>query len=396
MTGVVSDAMRQSMEGASWIRRMFEEGARLKAERGLERVHDFSLGNPFLEPPARFHEALRELLDEPAAGRHRYPPNAGLPETRAYVAAELAAATGLPYAAEHVVMTVGAAGGLNIALKALLNPGEEVVAFAPYFVEYDFYAANHGGRLVRCPTDPAFQLDPAALERVLTPHTRAVLVNAPNNPTGAIYPEAALRAVAEVLQRASARQGRPVFLISDEPYRHLVFDGNEVPWVPRVYDHTLVVHSHSKDLGLAGERIGYVAVSPRAAEAGVLVEALVLANRILGFVNAPTLIQRVLPRMKGERVDVGYYQMLRDRLVAPLTEMGYELVPPQGAFYLFPRAPIADDVAFVRAAQAEGLLLVPGSGFAGPGHFRVALCVTPETIDRALPVFEQLLRRFRG
>lgn len=396
MTHIVSDVMRQSIEGSSWIRRMFEEGARLKAQVGAENVFDLSLGNPLLEPPEGFKAALRALIDDPAPGRHRYIPNAGLPETRAFVAEELRAATGLAYTGEQIVMTVGAAGGLNIALKALLNPGDEVLVPAPYFPEYDFYVANHGGRLLTVATTAEFQLDPAAFEQLLSPRTRAVLLNSPNNPTGVIYPAASLRALAAWLENASARIGRPIFLLSDEPYRHLAFDGTPVPWLPPLYAHTLVITSHSKDLGLAGERIGYVAVSPQAAEAPLLMDALVLANRILGFVNAPALFQRALPLLKGKRVDAGYYERLRDRMVPPLRAMGYQVVNPQGAFYVFPRTPIADDVAFVRACQQERLLIVPGSGFAGPGHFRASLAVAPPVIDRALPVFEKVLKAFGG
>jgi aspartate aminotransferase len=375
------------------IRRLFEEGARLKAEHGADAVCDFSLGNPILEPPARFREALLELLKRPLPGLHRYIPNAGLPEVRRHVAEALAAETGLPFGMRHVVMTCGAGGGLNVVFKAMLNPGDEVIAPAPYFVEYDRYVDNHGGRLVRARTGEDFQLDLEALDAAVSPRTRAVILNSPNNPTGVVYPRGSLEALADWLGRVSRRLGRPVFLISDEPYRHVVFDGVEVPSLFPLYEHTIVVTSHSKDLGLASERIGYAAVHPEAAEAHLLGDALVLANRILGFVNAPALVQRVLPSLKGERVDVARYQALRDRLLPPLEAMGYRCVRPQGAFYLFPRAPIPDDVAFCRAAAEERLLIVPGSAFHGPGHFRIAYCVEPEVIDRALPVFERLLRR---
>ena len=395
MSHVVADAMRESMKRASWIRKMFEEGARLQAEHGPENVFDFSLGNPILEPPAELRRALLLLLDDPRPGMHRYIPNAGLPEVRDSIAVQLAAETGLPYTADHVVMTCGAAGALNIALKSLLNPGDEVVAFAPYFVEYNTYAANHGGKLVRAATNDAFQIDIEALNRVVTERTRAVLVNSPNNPTGVVYGEEALRALADFLREAERRYGRPIVLLSDEPYRKLVFDGQTVPWIPPLYDHTVIVTSHSKDLGLAGERIGYAAVSPRTAECELLCEALVIANRTLGFVSAPALIQRVLPLLKGLSVDVAYYQRIRDRMLAPLREMGYEMVTPGGAFYLFPKSPIPDDVAFVRAAQAERLLLVPGSGFDGPGYFRISLAVKEDMVERSLPVFDKVMRKFR-
>ena len=248
---------------------------------------------------------------------------------------------------------------------------------------------------MRVPTGKGFQIDLEALEAALTPRTRAVLVNSPNNPTGVVYPESALRALGECLRAASKRLGRPILLVSDEPYRNLVFDGVSVPWLPALYEHTVLITSHSKDLGLAGERIGYAAVSPDCADAEVLGEALVLANRILGFVNAPALFQRVLPQVRPRPGDALYYQRLRDRLLPALRGMGLECVTPQGAFYLFPKSPIPDDVAFVKAALEEGLLLVPGSGFAGPGHFRISLSVPEEVVERAIPKFEKVLRNYR-
>jgi aspartate aminotransferase len=395
MTQVVSQAMARSMEGSSLIRRLFEEGARLKAEFGAEAVHDFSLGNPLLEPPPRFREAVMELLRNGRPGLHRYIPNAGLPEVRQYVADHLKAETGLPFAAGHVVMVCGAGGGLNVVLKAMLDPGDEVISPAPYFVEYDFYASNHGGKLVRAATTPEFQLDLAALDAAVSRRTRAVILNSPNNPTGVVYPRSALRACADWLRQVSRRLGRPIFLISDEPYRKIVFDGVTAPLVFPLYEHSIVVTSHSKDLGLAAERIGYVAVHPAAAEGALLGDALVLANRILGFVNAPALVQRVLPMLKGELVDVSRYQALRDKMLPALLAMGYSCVRPQGAFYLFPKSPIPDDLAFCRAAQEERLLIVPGSAFHGPGHFRLALCAEEAVIDRALPVFEKVLEKVR-
>ena len=395
MKPIVSDEVSQALERASWIRRMFEEGARLVAERGAENVFNFTLGNPLPEPPPAFHKAIRGLLDKPQAGMHRYLPNAGLPEVRSYVAEQLRRETGLGYETNHILMTTGAAGALNVALKAILNPGDEVITFTPYFVEYDFYAANHGGNLVRVDTDDLFQPDPEALRKAITPRTRAVIINSPNNPSGAVYPEATLRDLATVLREESTRHGRPILLISDEPYRYIVFDGVQVPWVPALYEHTLLATSHSKDVGLAGERVGYLAISPQVADGEQLINACVFANRVLGFVSAPGLVQRALPLLAGELSDNSIYQRLRDRMAPALQKMGYELVLPQGAFYLFPRSPIPDDVEFVRAAQEHGLLLVPGSGFGRPGYFRAALCVPEEVIDRSLPLFEKTLKQFQ-
>ena len=396
MVQLIADSVRESMERSSWIREMFEQGARMIAELGEEQVFDFTLGNPLAEPPEGVHEALHALLRENPAGMHRYPPNAGLPEVREFVAAELSRYTGLPYTAGQVVMTCGAGGALNVLFKAILNPGDEIIALAPYFVEYNFYAQNHGGQVVPVPTDESFQIDAAAVDKAITPRTRAVMVNSPNNPTGAVYSEDNLRVLADVLRAASQRVGHPILMVSDEPYRYLIFDGLQVPWIPKLYDYTVVATSFSKDLGLAGERMGYIAVSPSIEGHEVLMDAIVLANRILGFVIAPTLIQRVLPILGSERVDAGFYQRLRDLMLPPLEAMGYDIVKPGGAFYLFPRSPIPDDVEFVKLAQEERLLVVPGSGFGGPGYFRIALCVDEKVIDRSLPVFEKVLALARG
>ena len=391
MSLLVAQEMQEAMTRSSWIRKMFEEGARLKAEFGAHNVYDFSLGAPILPPPLELHEQLQALVALPVPGMHGYLPNAGLPEAREAIGQHLAQQTGLAFSADRVLMTCGAAGGLNVVFKALLNPGDEVMTLAPYFVEYGFYAANHGGRLVTVPSDEAFQPDPAAIEAAITPHTRVLLLNSPHNPTGVVYGEAVLRQVAEVLKSASEKHGRPIYLVSDEPYRALVFDGVDVPWLPKLYPHTIVVTSHSKDLGLPGERIGFAAVSPLAADGELLMNAMILANRILGFVNAPALIQRVLPALVGKTVDASYYQRLRDLLVEPLQQMGYEVVSPQGAFYLFPKAPGGDDIAFAQKAQEKRLLVVPGTGFGRPGHFRISYSVPAKTIAQALPVFAELI-----
>jgi len=320
--------------------------------------------------------------------------NAGYPETRRAIAAHVGRRAGVPLTEHHVVMTVGAGGGLNVVLKTILNPGDELLVSAPYFVEYGFYADNHQGRLTVVETRPDFQLDPAAIAAAITPRTRAVLINSPNNPTGVIYPEGLLRELAALFRRKEAEFGSPIYLISDEPYAALAFDGASVPPVLGIFEHGILVTSHSKDLALPGERIGYIAIHPAIPEASLLFDGLVFANRVLGFVNAPALMQRLIATLQGESVGAGAYQERRDLLYNHLVKVGFEVVKPQGAFYLFPRSPIPDDVAFIRVAAKHNLLLVPGSGFGSPGYFRLAYCVPKEQILRSFPAFEALAREF--
>jgi len=387
----VSRRVAESMKGSSWIRRMFEEGARLKAEVGADRVFDFSLGNPVLEPPPEVKQALREALDDPAPGLHRYMPNAGIPAVRAAVAEFLSRDHGVPFTADRVLMCVGAGGGLNVVLKAILDPGDEVVVLAPYFPEYGFYIDNHGGRMVPVPAGPGFLPDLAALEKALTPRTAAVLVNSPNNPTGVVYGQEVLDGLGALLRRHGERTGRTVHLVSDEPYRRILFDGLKPASVFRGGGAAILVTSHSKDLALPGERIGIVAVGPDCPDAAGLMGAFTFANRVLGFVNAPALMQRAVARLQGRTVDPGIYQAKRDRLCGPLAAMGYSFEKPGGAFYLFPRAPGGDDVAFVRRLLDERVLVVPGSGFGTPGHFRISYCVTDREIDGALEGFRRAI-----
>ena len=390
----VSAKMKRSLEGSSWIRRMFEAGAELAAVHGRDRVSDFSIGNPDVEPPAAFQAALESVVREPIVRKHGYMPNAGYPETRAAVAAHLSGELGVKLGADHVVMSCGAGGGLNAALKALLDPGDEVVASVPYFVEYGAYADNHGGTLVLAPTLADFDLDVAAIEAKIGPRTAAVIVNSPNNPTGRVYPERTIRDLGAMLQAASRRVGRTVYLLSDEPYRHIVYDGMRVPSVFTAYPHAIAVTSYSKDLSLPGERIGCVAVHPGAEDAAEVVAAIVVATRVLGFVNAPALMQRVTARLQGLSVDPAVYRVRRDRLYDALVGMGYEAARPEGAFYLFLKAPGGDDLAFVRALQDELVLAVPGRGFGLPGYFRVAYCVDMAVIERSLEGFRRAIGRF--
>ena len=389
---MISRAVTDNLKKASWVRRMFEEGARLTQERGADKVFDFTLGNPEIEPPPAVLAAARRVLDSDVPHLHAYMPNAGHPRVRAAVAKRMEAATGLPYTANHVLMTVGAGAALNTVLKALLDPGDEVITVAPFFAEYTFYAENHGGRLVVVPPTADLTPDVAKLEAAITSRTRALLLNSPNNPSGVIYPAATFTAIEAVLARAP----RPIVLISDEPYRELVFDDVPVPQVPPLVTRAIVATSWSKSLAIPGERIGYLALSPRMPEAGELFEACTFTSRVLGFVNAPALWQWVVAEVGDQVIDVAPYREKRDLMYDGLTRIGYRCVKPQGAFYVFPRTPLDDDVAFVRLLAEEGVLTVPGSGFGMPGHIRISLTVDRETIVRALPSFERAFRKARA
>ncbi|MDD2422016.1 MAG: pyridoxal phosphate-dependent aminotransferase [Heliobacteriaceae bacterium] len=386
----VAQQIKSQLTGASWIRKMFEEGTRLKAIYGEDKIFDFTLGNPITEPPAKFHTALQELASRPVPGMHRYMSNAGYPETRQAVAATLATASGQPVTADQVVMTVGAGGGLNVVLKTILDPEDEVIISAPYFVEYKFYVQNHGGRVVVVDTRNDFQLDTTAIAAAITPRTKAILINSPNNPTGVVYDPTSLDRLNRIVTGATTANNRPVYVISDEPYAKIAFDGVQVPPVFRHITNSIVVTSHSKDLALPGERIGYVAANPAIAGVNLLVQGFVFANRILGFVNAPALMQRLVIGLQGLSVDVAAYQENRDLLYNNLTAMGFSMVKPQGAFYLFPRSPLPEDIDFVRQALKHNILVVPGSGFGKPGYFRIAFCVEKEMIENSLPAFKAL------
>ena len=392
----IAEGIRRDLESSSWIRRMFEAGAQLRQSRGAENVFDLSLGNPVMEPPEEFKAELRRLAADPTPGAHRYMPNAGYPETRAAVARALADETGLPYEPEHVVMTVGAAGAINCALRAMCDPGDEVLVLAPYFAEYLFYPRNHGSIPVLVGCGDAFMPALDDLAAKITPRTKALLLNSPNNPSGAIYPEAVVRAVAETLEREGARQGTEVVILSDEPYRHIVFDGASVPFPQAHYWNVITATSHSKDLALPGERIGFAAVSPRMPNAAQVADALIFANRVLGFVNAPALMQRAAAVLQGVAVDIGGYQRKRDLVYEGLTNAGYELVKPQGAFYAFPKSPVEDEMRLVDALMERGVLVVPGRGFGMPGYFRVSFCMEESVLEGAMPSFADAARELRG
>jgi aspartate aminotransferase len=380
----------------SWIRKLFEEGMQMMRDGTGLPVYDLSIGNPELEPPAEFKRTLRRIIEDDSPGQHRYMSNAGYMASREAVADSLAADHGLPFKGNNVVMTVGAGGAVNISIKAVLDPGEEVICVAPHFVEYRFYIENHGGVMVVAQSAPGFDLDLGAIAAKISTRTRAVLITNPNNPTGVVYPQATLDGLGDLLRRESAKRERPIFLIDDAPYRKLVYDMDKCTSSFNGYENTLVATSHSKDLGLPGERIGFLAVSPRMKGWQKVVGAAVFSNRVLGYVNAPALMQRTVTELQTVTVDLEWYRRKRDRLCAELQGMGYELVVPGGAFYVFPKAPGGDDVAFCQKLKSERVLAVPGTGFGAPGYFRVGYCVADEKIWGALPAFEKVIRAIRG
>lgn len=386
-----SQKVMDNLARSSGIRAMFEEGNRLKEMYGMENVFDFSIGNPDPEPPAVTKEALKRLVLEDQPGLHWYMNNAGYPDVREKIAKRLNIDNGSNLTMNNVVMTVGAGGGLNVIFKALLNAGEQVVVFSPFFVEYGFYIDNHGGKMVVIPTDgETFQPCLKILEKAITPLTKAVLINSPHNPTGVIYSEEILLGMSALLEAKGREYGTEIFLISDEPYRDIVYDNANVPSVLKIFKNSIIGYSYSKSLSLPGERIGYVAASDRIENVAALTDALVFANRSLGFVNAPALFQKVVGESLDAKVDVGIYRERRDILFNHLTRLGFECIKPQGAFYLFPKCPMNNVLEFKDLAAAHKIILVPGTGFGSPQHFRLAYCCSIDAIKRSLPAWAAL------
>jgi len=390
----ISKKVKNSLNGASWVRKMFEEGEAMKKSYGEENVFDFSLGNPNLEPPESLKKALKALADHPIPGMHRYMQNSGYSETRTAIAEYLKEESGLPFDEKHVVMTVGAAGGLNIVLKAILDEGEEVIVPSPYFMEFKFYIENAGGQMRLIDTREDFSLDLSEIEKAIGANTKAILINSPNNPTGVVYDQGSLEKLGELLKRKSQELGKTLYLITDEAYRRIVFDQIRLPIAFLHYPNTIRVTSHSKDLSLAGERIGYIAVSPLCEEVDELISAIVFALRVLGFVNAPALMQRLVAPLQRNSVNVREYEEKRDLFYNSLVSFGYDVVKPHGAFYLFPKSLGEDDVAFVKELQSKRILTVPGRGFGKPGYFRIAYAVDKRVIEAALPGFKEAAKKY--
>lgn len=394
---MISEKMEKMVSNSSAIRQMFEEGNRMAKLYGKENVYDFSLGNPNLPAPKRVKEAIVEILnEEDTLTLHGYTnSNAGYMEVRDAVASSLNKRFKTSLAGNNIIMTVGAAGGLNVALKVLLNPDDEVIVFAPYFSEYRSYVNNFDGVLVEIsPNTENFQPKLDEFERKITKRTKAVIVNTPNNPTGVVYPEETVVRMAEILEKKQKEYGNDIYLLSDEPYRELVYDGAEVPYLTKYYDNTIVVYSYSKSLSLPGERIGYVVVPDEVSESGKVIAAMNVANRILGFVNAPTLQQKIVQKCLEEQTDISYYNRNRETLYKGLTDCGFSCIKPEGAFYLFMKSPIEDEKEFCRQAKELHILLVPGSSFGCGGYVRIAYCVSYETIVNALPKFKELAKKY--
>jgi len=377
-----------------WTRRMFEEGLKIKKLYGEENVYDFSLGNPDTEPPRELQKMIAETLLNPVKGMHRYMTNSGYEDVRHEIAGYLEETYGLPFTASHVFMTNGSAGGLNVLLKSMLNRGDEVLVPTPFFWEFRNYVRNHGGILKTVRSKDDFQLDVDRMAEAITRKTRVVLLNSPNNPTGAVYSQ---QSIADLVALLNARrsEGQDIYLIADDAYRKLVYDGITLPNIFKAYDLTFSINSHSKDLALPGERIGYIAISPRMPDSDLLVSGLMITQRTLGFVNAPALLQRIVSKFQRTSVDIGEYQRKRDVLYDALMEGGFECTKPGGAFYMFPRSPIANELLFVRMLQQdERIMVVPGRGFGKKGYFRIAYCVPMETILKSSEGFIRIGKRF--
>lgn len=395
---MIAKKMENLVKNSSAIRAMFEEGKRLASIYGAENVYDFSLGNPNVPAPELVNECIREVVDlEDSVAVHGYPNNAGYEDVRECVAQSLNKRFGTAFAAKNIVMTVGAAGGLNVAFKTILNPGDEVITFAPYFGEYRSYVSNFDGVLVEIsPNTVDFQPNLTEFEQKITAKTKAVIVNTPNNPTGVVYSENTIKKLSAIMNAKQKEFGTEIFLISDEPYRELAYDGVEVPYLTKYYDNTIVGYSFSKSLSLPGDRIGYLVLPDTLNDAADMQAAANVATRILGFVNAPSLMQRVVKRVIDHNVDlctnVEAYNRNRELLYAGLLECGFECIKPQGAFYLFVKSPVADEKIFCETAKKHNILIVPGSSFGCPGYVRMAYCVSYDTIKNSLPKFKELAK----
>lgn len=394
---MISDKMKDLVKNNSVIREMFEEGKRLAVKYGKENVYDFSLGNPSVHAPKKVNESIKEIIDkEDSLMVHGYMSNAGFEDVREKIAKSINNRFGTKFVAENIIMTVGAASGINIILKSIINPDDEVITFAPYFMEYKNYVKNYDGKLIEIsPNTKDFQPKLDEFESKITEKTKAIIINTPNNPTGVIYSEETIKEISRILEKKQKEFNHEIFIISDEPYRELVYEDVEVPYITKYYNNTFVVYSYSKTLSLPGERIGYVVVPTEMEDSENIIAAITIANRIIGCVNAPSLIQRVLIECADEKVDMNTYNENRNLLYNELSKYGYECIKPQGAFYLFLKSPIEDDMEFCNKAKEYNILFVPGSSFACKGYVRIAYCVSTDMIKRALPAFKKLAEYYK-
>lgn len=390
---MISDKMANLVEGSSVIRKMFEEGDRLAKLYGPENVFDFSIGNPNVPAPPEVNKSIIDIVtQEESVAVHGYmSSNCGYESVRKTVAEFLNKTHGTNFEHKNIVMTVGAAGGLNVIFKCIINPGDEVIVFAPYFVDYGSYIANFDGKMVVVPANTdTFQPDLETFRTKITSKTKAVIINSPNNPTGVIYSEETLKKMGEILEEKQNEFGTDIYLVSDEPYRELVYDGNTVPYVTKYYKNAIIGYSYSKSLSLPGERIGYLVIPDEISDSENIRMAVNIATRIMGFINAPSLMQKVIERCIDATTDIVPYNRNRELLYNSLTEYGYECIKPQGAFYLFVKSPLQDEKQFCAEAKKQNILLVPGSSFACPGYVRIAYCVSYDTIKNSLPGFKKL------
>ncbi len=390
---IVSREIHEQMEQGNFIRKAFEDGLVLKKQYGEDKVFDLSLGNPLMEPPPEFHQELQKLINNPVPGMHRYMLNAGYPEVRAEISEYMAAETGLSFTMNEIVMSVGASGGLNLALKALLNLGDEVIIFPPYFPEFLLYITNQSGVARTVLTDNNFMPDLTALEEAITRRTKVIITNSPNNPSGAVYNESTWSNMGEILRAKESQFGSKIFILSDEPYRKLVYDGRKCPYIFKFHPRTISVTSHSKDLSIPGERIGYVAINPECNNDGELGMAVGFCNRALGVVNTSALMQRVVSKLQRVHINTGVYQKKRDFLYEQLTSMGYSVVKPSGAFYMFPQSPV-DDLEFVEELGKQRVLTIPGIAFGTAGYFRIAYCVEDRVLEGSLNGFRAVAQKY--
>ena len=385
----ISKKMSEFLEQGSWIRRMFEDGIELKKKFGPENVFDLSLGNPIFSPPDVLHEEMKKLIENPDKSAHRYMPNAGLDSTREKVAEFLTATTNHNFITENILMTGGAGGALNVALKSILDPGDEVIYFTPFFPEYYFYTDNHAGISKIIDSNDEFIPDLESFDNSINNKTKAVIINSPNNPSGVVYDKNFYQKFSKILQKHEMILGREIFVISDEPYRRILFDGLECPNILDFHDNTIIASSFSKDLAIPGERIGYIGLSPKIKNKSLLMDGLVFSNRVLGFVNAPAFMQRAISNILFHTVDVNEYLTRRNYLCEELLKLGYDFVKPKGAFYLFPKSPIEDDISFTKILKENKVLVVPGSGFGKKGYFRISFCVDWDSIKGSISGFER-------